>query len=184
MLFPLKVKICYDGKYKYPPFDEIPAEMRNNMEWTKYFDFWGGWHYDRLSGFGEADDYNPDHNCLFGVVLVGEDFAKEATKRWPELCEVLDEDEMDAFYNDRAHSKEPAVMYNADILNGIRAKYGIVGKIEPEDIAKMDEEDKCACDPDHPSPGMCKNVKKSFKDFKSNRRLKLANKVEVNKLKR
>lgn len=182
MLVPLRIKIGYDGKCKYPPFDEIPAEKRKFLSWQKYFDFWGGWQYDKLSGFGESDDYNSDPDFWFGAVLVGADFAEEAVTRWPDLCEILDEVEFAHFYDNRTHIGAPESNYNAEVLNGIRAKYDIVGPFPPEVVAIMDKEDQDALDPDHPSPGICKNRKKNFARLKENRRLQI-NTPEIARLK-
>jgi hypothetical protein len=182
-LIPLKVKLSYADEIKYPDFNQVPSVLRKGLDWRKYFDFFGGWHYDRVCGFGQVDATNPDPDAWYGVVFVEVPFAEEAVRLWPNLCEVLTELQAATFYDERSHIKDAAVKYDAEMLNGIRAKYDITGKFTPADVAKMDSNDKESIDPEHPTPGVIRNRTKTLADFKSTRGMTLAPDSEIARIK-
>lgn len=169
----LRVKILRGERNIYPAFDEISPALRKHMTWSKYFDFCGGWHYDRVCGHGEADEYSPDPQVWFGIVCVEAAFADAAVDMFPDTCDIVSEADFEKFHDERAHAHEPAEKINAVILEGIRAKYGITGRLSHDDARITDPLDKQALDPDHPSPGIVKNRKRKFADFKRSRNLKI-----------
>jgi len=179
-LVPIKVKILRkarempNGKATvtndYPDFNSIDAKLRNNMDWCYFVDQFGGWHYDRVSKFGEADDVdvndphnNPDISCQYGGLLVPKDFAKEALKRFPDKVFELSEDLWEKFYNDRAHVDEPDEVINQRVIDIINAKKSL-GLV-------MSSRDRDAVDPDKPTPGITKNLRKNWKDVKKRRKI-------------
>lgn len=158
-LVPLLVRIRVDeGNHKYPEFNVLPGSVRANMDWSHYIDRYGlGWHYDKLSGFGESDAYNPDPLIWIGCLVIPKPFADAAVEKFPELCKIIDEDEFEKFYDDRAHGHEEELTINDDRINAIgtllqlKKEFGIDSPVlEKSNIAAM-------LDPDHPTPGVHRN---------------------------
>ncbi len=178
-LVPLRVTITrgmvsHRPQNLYPDFDQIEDEHRRGLSWQAYVDLFGGWHYHKGGGFGETDDYNPDLFTWFGMVLVEPAFAARALELFPELVTELDEAQFAVFYDTKAHAHEPAEAVTAEVLNRIRAKYGIVGgPFTAQQIATMDPSDREALDPEHPTPGLVRNRRKTWVDFKKARGFKV-----------
>lgn len=209
-LVPLRIRIGRKQGPKgmqndYPDFNTIDSAIRHGLDWSNYIDTYGTrWHYDKLSGFGEADIYNPDIAVQYGVFAVPEDFATAALTKFPTKVEKLTEVEFEAFYNDRAHSHESEERYDSGILTVLKAKYGgipitdqktvefftdvttvekdnkilefesLVGKgLTAEELAKiellvkMSPADCKALDSGHPAPGVKKNKRRYYSDFKA-----------------
>lgn len=170
MKVPLRIKIKQGANgLVYPDLNQVASELRKHMEWTKYVDLCGGWHYDKPSGHGEVDGYNPDPEIWFGVIVVDADFADAAEALYPELCDVLTEAEFEVYHDERAHAHEPEHKYNPDVMNGIRAKYGIAGALTHADPLITSVADREALDPSHPAPGVVRNRRRRYADFKLNR---------------
>lgn len=188
-IVPLKVTMTKGASgIQYPPFNEISREIRRSLDWTQYVDLLGGWHYDRVSGFGESDAAdapgggNPDPFTWCGVMLVEPAFAAEAVQKWPDKCSVLTEAAFEAFYDHRAHAHESPETVNTERINELRAKYGIMGRISLVELAKLpkkdlDDDDLEALNPEHPAPGIVRNKAKKWAWFKAARNLKIDQKA-------
>lgn len=209
-LVPLRIKIGRKQGPKgmqndYPDFNAMDSAIRHDLDWSNYVDTYGtGWHYDKLSGFREADVYNPDAGMQFGMFAVPEDFANAAVAMFPTKVEILTEAQFELFYNDRAHSHESEEKANSGVLNVLRAKYGdipitkqkiiefftdvteaekvakiaqvegVLGRSLTADeltkvdlLCKMSPADCKALDPNHPTPGIKKNNRRYYSDFKA-----------------
>ena len=158
---PLKVRIglkVENGRrvHNYPPFNDLESTLRDNMDWSHFVDFYGGWHYDQTSGHNDNDDDSPRGEWQ-GMILVPKAFAEAAADRWPDQCEVLAEASAASFYETRAHVRDPDIHENTDVLQGIAAKRS-AGLEE-------DDDDKSSLDPDHPKPGRQRNKTKSWDGF-------------------
>ncbi len=164
-LVPLKVKIGLknvNGKkdHGFPDFNQLLAGVRDDMDWSYFVDKFGGWHYDQLSGHADNDpDDGSPQGQWNGMLLVPADFAQAAVNAFPTQCVILTEVEAQAFYDDRAHKRDPAIREDTTILQAIAAKRALS---IPED-----QEDLDALDPDHPSPGRRRNKRKAWSDYKS-----------------
>ena len=173
MLVPLKVKIGLKTEkdrrgndrrvHAFPPFNELPAEMRDNMDWSYFVDQHGGWHYDHI-GHNEVASDSP-RGVWFGMLLVPEAFAIECTVRWPEQCEILNENQAAKFYEDRVTVNQPEIEEDAEALQIIAAKRG-AGISE-------DADDRAALDVDNPRRGRRRNKTKRFADMLAHRGLQL-----------
>jgi hypothetical protein len=190
----------------YPDFNSLPEAVRDSMDWSYFVDKYTAWQYDKQSGFGEVDAYNPDPDMQFGVFCVPKDFADAALEAFPKQIKQLSEAELEDFYDNRAHVHEHEYSYNESVLNGIRARYGEVVVAEDELIefftdtteankvqriaeyeatkgkslsnvqqtqvnllTKMTSADCKAINSSHPSPGINKNNKRYYTDFKTTR---------------
>jgi hypothetical protein len=179
-LVPLKIKILRkvrdlpNGRSTisndYPDFNSLDSVLRNNLDWCYFVDQFGGWHYDKLSGFGEADDVNindphnnPDSTCQYGCFLAPKDFAKAAIEKFPDRVFELNEELWEKFYDDRAHVDEPDEIIDQNVINTINAKKSLGLRITNRDLD--------ALDPDKPIPGITHNMKKRWKDVKSRRKV-------------
>ena len=168
MLVPLKVKIGLKADrrrrtHAYPPFNEIPEELRDGMDWCHFVDQYGGWHYDTI-GHDEEDSESP-RGVWFGMLLVPEAFANEAVTRWPEQCSILGEAQATQFYEGRVTINEPEIIEDLEALQIIAAKRqaGI-----PED-----ESDIAALSLDNPRRGRTRNRRKKFADMLAMKGLRL-----------
>ena len=176
-LVPIKVKICRTltgGKMKndYPNFNDIEGSFRGDMDWSYYVDQFGGWCYDRVCGFGEADEENANdpHNntdtqCQYGCLLVSKEFAKEAIKKFPDRITELTEEEYEKFYDNRSQIKTPEEIINKNIVGGITAKKGAGVELNQGDID--------ALDPEKDNPGITKNYKKRWATLKQRRKINI-----------
>ena len=183
LLVPLRIKIGRkigkDDKGNdrpenaYPDFDgQISAATREGLSWPYYVDRYGGWHYDKRSGFGEVDDYNPDPMMQFGVLTVPIAFAEAAVAAFPGTAEIIAEAEFEEFYDTRAHAHEAKEFIATEVLNALRAKYGQpTGPLKPDET--WDPEDVNALDPEHPAPGIVRNPRKKLAGWLKHRGCKL-----------
>lgn len=188
-LVPLRIKIGLNeqGQHKFPNFDQISPSIRKGMDWSKYVDKYGlGWHYDKVDGHGEGIYGSEEWG---GYLVVPEDFANAAVALFPNEVEIRNETDFENFYNDRAHVREPELQYDLETLQGIELKSRILRefvedgddhplvsaeakakkaagqKVKLSDI--LSENDKKALDPDSPEPGIRKNKRKKWQDFKA-----------------
>jgi hypothetical protein len=170
-LIPIKVKILKgvkNGKAQhiYPDFNLISSEIREGMDWSDYFDYKGiGWHYDKLSGFGEVDAVNPDPDVWYGCTCVPKAFADSAVTLFPSIVTIINESDFEVFYNDRAHVHEPTEIIDTDKLQAIKARRDLGLQDTPE-ILK-------ALDPNDPTSGVVLNKNKTWELFKSRKGLQI-----------
>jgi len=176
----LKVKICRkhraDGKgmeNDYPDFNQIPVHLRGEMDWCNYIDQFGGWHYDKESGFFAVDPGDPsdphnniDPNCQYGCMLVEQAFADAAITKFGDRVSKIDEASFERFYNERAHAHEPVESVDLTIVQGIAAK--------KQAGAALTKADNDALDPTNPTRGIRKNHHRYFKDWKKKRGVAIA----------
>ena len=121
-LCPIKVKIelTDQGNAKYPVFNTLQCVKDANMDWSVYIDKHGtGWHYDKQSCLKD-DTAEAEYGIQYGMILVPEDFAKQAVAEFPDLVENMTETQAETFYNDRAHKHENSLDIDFDRLNKIK----------------------------------------------------------------
>ena len=136
-LVALRIKIgrAFNGKQMqndYPDFNSLPGSVRDNMDWSCFIDQFTKWQYDKKSGFGEGDGYNPDMTKQFGVFCVPESFATAALAAFPDTVEQLSEADLQTFYDDRVHDGDAEIKYDADTLSGLRARYGTIPVVKKQ----------------------------------------------------
>lgn len=161
-LVPLQVRIGLKGnrQHSFPPFNDLDAALRDNMDWSHFIDKFGGWHYDQVAGHSDDDPANDSpRDTWLGLLLVPDDFAQAAVAQWPALCSIKSETDAEALYNDRCHVRDPVIKEDTDVLTAIKTKRDLS---IPENQADLD-----ALDPDHPARGRRRNSKKTFAGFKS-----------------
>jgi hypothetical protein len=142
----------------------LQVVINSNSDWSKYIDIHGtGWHYDSTGHKEERvegdTDWDSPHGQQWGMLLVPEEFANQAVARFPNECEIISETKAEAFYDEKVTRDIPAEKIDTDALAAIKAK---------EDLGiDVAAEKAKALDPDDPTPGIIKNDRKKFKDFKS-----------------
>lgn len=159
-LTPIKViiRLKSNGHAKYPDFNLLTVVQASGMDWARYIDNYGlGWHYDKTCGHKEDTIESPIGTQL-GVLIIPEEFAEEAIEEFPEDCFGMTEVELEDFYNNKAHSHEPDEVFDMSVLEGIQVKHslGIPLTTQQQD----------AIDPDKDVPGIRKNKKRYWADFK------------------
>ena len=101
------------------------------------------------------------------LTFVPLDFAQEAERMFPELCEVLDESVAETFYDDRCTVNDPAEYEDERVLQGILARVqleerGIAPAPTPEQIADRQRQ----LDPGNDTPGIKQNKRKTYQGLK------------------
>lgn len=150
-------------RHAYPPFNELPAELRDGMDWSHFVDQYGGWHYDTC-GHNEEDAESP-RGVWFGMLLVPESFANAAVEKWPDQCSILNQVQATAFYENRVTRDQPEIEEDLEALQIIAAKRA-AGLAE-------DDDDRAALDVNNPRRGRRKSKTKKFADMLAHRGLKL-----------
>ncbi|MCK4500154.1 hypothetical protein KAU11_06625 [Candidatus Babeliales bacterium] len=186
-LVPIKVKIPLKGgsgkdanHHKYPDFNALPAEVREDMNWAHFFDVHGiSWHYDKLSGHGEVDQSvvvgdihkNNDPALWYGGTCVPGAFADAAVAMFPDEVEILSEADWERFYDDRSHILEDEDLHDLDALQKLQAIEDIERKAVPPITPSAATKSRRAniLNPEHPSFGIRKNHKKTWALFKARR---------------
>lgn len=146
------------GQADFPPFGELDASVRRGLPGMQIIDIHGsGWiGHDKVENLGTGHGYG----CW--VALVPEDFAEAAYQKWPHLIDILDESELEAFYDSRctAHmddeevdEKELDKLYKVAFL-----KQQLGDSLTPQEQAQM----RKAIDPDDDEPGVKKNASKTW----------------------
>jgi len=174
-LVPLAVRIGLksEGGHDYPPFNEIPESVRENMDWARYIDRFGGWHYDKHCGHvdhdpagqGEHPDVDSPAGTWLGFFLVPKAFADEAVSRWPAQCSIMTEADCGSFYERRCTCHQPEVREDAVVLQAIAAKRSMGIAETPADRNALDE--------NHPMPGRVKNKTKTWAGLKAQRGIEI-----------
>ena len=179
-LVPVKIKICLgtNGQHKFPNFNRIPINLREGADWSQFFDRAGlGWHYDKLSGFGELDQgtdpahlhVNNDPSCWYGANCLPADFVAAAVVMFPGEVTVMTEAEWASFYDDRAHCHEETEQLDTDVLTALKARLDL--EADPEAPTKPPSAEILALraeilDPSNDRRGIRKNKRRKWADFK------------------
>ena len=143
---------------KYPNFNQLQCVIDSGLDWSVYVDVYGlGWQYDKTSGHKDDTDDSPAGQ-QWGMLIVPEEFAEQAETAFPDDCDTMTEDELEDFYDNKAHVHDPEELVDTAVLQGIKAK---------EDLGLDVPEKTKAVDPDDPAPGVRKNNHKTWSDFKS-----------------
>jgi hypothetical protein len=160
-LVSIKVKIekrTDNGHHKYPDFSQLQVVKDAGMDWSRYVDVYGlGWHYDKKCGHNEEDASSP-FGMQWGVLIVPKEFADQAVSMYPELVSKLDETGLQEFYDNRAHAHEQDEILDTDVLQAIKVKQDLGLAL----TAGQQE----ALDPEKDMPGIRKNKRKIWADYK------------------
>ncbi len=156
----IKVTIGQDGSgARYPEFNRLPAVQQSGKDWAYYVDQEGlSWHYDHCCGHKTATSDSP-YGTQFGVLIIPEDFAIQAVNTFPGIVVRLTEAELEAFYDTHGHGHENEVNIDNDVLWGLQL-------VEARGINLSADQLK-ALDPDDRRPGITKNTRRFWKDFKA-----------------
>ncbi len=156
----VKVAIGLEGNgHKYPEFNRLPIVQQSGIDWSYYVDQQGlSWHYDHCCGHKIATSDSP-YGMQFGVLVIPEDFAVQAITTFPEVVTRLSELELATFYDTHGHGHESEMMIDNDILRGLEL-------IEARGI-KLSEDQMKSLDPEDKKPGICKNPRRYWVDFKA-----------------
>lgn len=153
----IKTSGAQAGHHQYPNFGDLACVIASGMDWARYVDVHGeGWHYDKVSGHRD-DDADSPFGQQFGVLIVPEVFAAEAVARFQAIV-WMTQAECKTFYETRVTAHIPTLDEDANKLQAMAAKRQL--GIEET------EADRDALNPDHPSPGIVRNPRKTWADFK------------------
>ncbi len=149
-LVPIKVKLGLrpNGHADHPDWGVLQAALGGDDPETHMF---YGWHYDRTSGH-RTDTPESPIGYQFGVKLVTAALATAALSEWPMLVTVLNETELEDFWNNKARAHTPEVKTDAEVITGLRAERALRVEMQMFTTA-IDKEIEEALDPDNPKPG-------------------------------
>lgn len=159
-LVPLRIRIgLKQGRtHDYPPFNTLPASLRDGMDWANFIDQYGGMHYDQCYGHDDSTADSPC-GCWLSMVMVPREFATAAVDRWPDRCSIMSESQARQFYNDRCHVRDSEVIDDLPALQSIASRR-VLGIEDDAEVVN-------ALDPEHPALGRRRNRRKKFDDFVS-----------------
>lgn len=174
-LVALKVKIGLKGKdwpvanerghALYPKFNQLQAVIDSGMDWSYYVDTYGeAWHYDKKCGHKQEEETSP-RGMQWGMLIVPKEFADEAVEKFPEVCSIVDEAELEDFYDNRAHAHEPDERIDDVVLKGIEAKQKAGHSLTPNQ--------EKALNPDNDIPGVRRNYNRYWKDYKAKQGIRI-----------
>lgn len=177
-LVPIKVKILIgpDGMHQYPAFNKVPPQLRGDLNWSKFFDRYTGWHYDKLSGHGEVDQRgdaddphrNDDVKCWYGAACLPADFVEEAVREFPGLVEILPEASWERFYNERSHVHAETEILDLQDLQKLQARVALEqAGVAPTPSAEILTLRAEMLDPDNLRRGIRKNPEKTWEGYKT-----------------
>lgn len=153
------------GHALYPNFNQLPSVNASGLDWSKYIDVHGeGWQYDKTCGHRDEGIDSP-RGTQWGMLLIPQEFANEAIAAFPAICSKMSEAEVEAFWNNCAHAHEPDEHIDKDVLEGIAAK-------KAADIP-LTLGQKNALDPSSKAPGLRKNHRRYWADYKAKHNLKV-----------
>lgn len=146
------------GEILYPDFNQLQVVKDSGVDWMVYVDLYGsGWLYDKKYGHAELGPDSPVGTWL-GCLLVPKIFADEAIAMYPALVTKLIETEFEIFYDERNQAKTPDEIINKEILEGIKTKQDL-------ELVLTTNQNK-ALDPEDDTPGIVKNKRKMWVDYK------------------
>lgn len=156
---------------KYPDFGSLASVIATGLDWSEYVDRFGaGWAYDKLSGHEDDDNsrskFKSQRGEQLGVLLVPEVFADEAVIAFPTVCSIIKKEvDFEDFWDNltTAHLSEK----DRDVpeLQGLKAERDLRVDLSMS-TAAIDVEIAFALDENDPKPGVKKNNKKKWTDFK------------------
>lgn len=174
-LVPIKVKIglhtAYNtdsggnhspGQAKYPDFNSMKTVKDSGLDWSIYVDVMGlQWHYDKKCGHKEEDNTSPA-GMQWGMLIVPKEFADQAINTFPDEISKLTEVELEVFYDKRAHAHESVNKVNTEALEEFDVQIRAGKTLSVEDKTRHAK----AMNPNDDTPGITKNKKKKWQDFK------------------
>jgi len=163
-LVPIKVKIGLksDGSALYPDFNSLASVVG---DWSIYIDSSGsGWIYD-CCGHKEEEPGSPV-GIQWGMILVPEAMATEAVNTFPNKVSNLTEAECIDFY-DNKHAKDfEDEEINEKIVSTLKIKQDLGQTLSTRQLS--------ALDPTTDTPGIRKNWRKTWVDFKAKKAITVA----------
>uniref|UniRef100_A0A6M3L992 Uncharacterized protein n=1 Tax=viral metagenome TaxID=1070528 RepID=A0A6M3L992_9ZZZZ len=162
----VKIGINNNGSADYPDFNQLAVVQNSGMDWSKYVDRYGsGWLYDFI-GHKEEDAESP-FGQQWAILLVPKDFVDQAVVRFSNVCTKLNPAEADDFYNNRHAKDMEDEDINLDVLQKIKMK---------QDLGlPLTAKQQRAIDPEDDTPGIRKNKRKLFTDYKKERGYNIVN---------
>jgi len=160
-MVPIKVKIGLkpNGNAKYPDFNQLQIVENSELDWSYYVDVQGlGWEYDKTSGHRENTPSSPVGQ-QWGVLVIPEEFANQAIAMFPNDIESINETELEDFYNNKAHIYDDEETVDEKVLHSIKIKQDLEIELTPQQLK--------ALDPNDDAPGLRKNKKKKWNDYKN-----------------
>ncbi len=153
------------GGALYPDFNKLPTVKDSGMDWAHFIDSRGtSWHYDKCCAHADEAPGSPV-GIQYGMLMVPKGFADDAMANYPGQVSGMTETEVEEFYNDHCHAHETEDTVNQSVLQAITAKQNAGIEMSATDMKALDADD--------PTPGIVKNVNKTWVTHKVERNINL-----------
>lgn len=172
----VRIARATDGRAKYPAFGSLPSVQASGLDWSQYVDVHGlGWQYDQTSGHDDETADSPAGQ-QWGMLIVPETFADEAVAAFPAECSRLTEAECQAFYDDKAHVREPDELADETLLSALNSQRQLLAALVADDPGDTKSTDaltalkariRRALDPVDSEPGVRRNPNRRWTDRKA-----------------
>ncbi|KKN46765.1 hypothetical protein LCGC14_0669890, partial [marine sediment metagenome] len=165
-LLPMKLKVRWCAtsiKWDWPNLGTLPKKVTHGLKLSQFSDRFGlGMMYDPC-GMGRVDDECEEHDVCYVGICVPEDYARAAAKKHPGLVTILSAKKWEEWYDTRLARDLLDEDVDLVVLQGIEVRETLYqrGHGEKPDPQRV----KDALDPDHPSPGVRKNPRKTWARF-------------------
>ena len=161
-LVPIKVKIGLrsNGHADHPDWSKLPL-ARSVIPSTLMFH---GWKYDKTSGHAESTPDSPI-GVQYGVVLVTPEFAVQALSVFPDIIEVLTENQLETFWNEKAYGHVTEDRVDVSALQALLVERQLREAIGSS-TTEVDTRIVQSLDPTNRRPGKRSNPMKWWKDAK------------------
>lgn len=157
----IKVKIGLrpNGHADHPDWQKLPMAKDKNPDNEQIIK----WKYDKTSGHDDATEDSP-RGMQWGMMVVTDQFAKEAVETFPKLVTIMTDAEAEDFWDNKAHGHMPKYKIDKDELEGLRAELDLKERLK-KDTKGVKEQIEKALDPENNQPGI-RPLKKSWKETK------------------
>lgn len=164
-LVPIKVKIGLraNGHADHPDWTLMPMII-NDRDMRTYCP--DGWLYDKKCGHDDDDETSP-RGQQWGYLLGTRAFVDQAKTTFPDLITELTEEEFEGIFEDRITGHMPENNHDINILQGLQIELALKESLL-QDTTDLKTKIAKAIDPDDDTePGIKKNKKKKWTDFKA-----------------
>jgi len=160
-LVPIKIKVTKDsnGHFIYPKFKRDLQFFKDNPDYHSEPIL-----YDKKYDC-KVEGVDSPIGMRWCIKLVPKEFAEEALDVFPDKVFEMTEEEAEDFYNNRAMAHLTENKYDINTLQGLQLELDLKEKLG-QDTTEIKERIAKAIDPDDESPGIRKNKRKKWKDFK------------------
>jgi len=136
---PLKVQINLGPHGAlYPEFNRLRIVSQSGLDWSQYIDQFSPWIYDSVSGHRQATE-DSELGMQWGMLLVPEEFAKEADERWS-TCHLMTAEEAHEFFRARHAYRIPRLTRSVEDMQAVKLEVELHELLEKNATTEAERE--------------------------------------------